>query len=107
MTSYLGMGPLVVALLPAAGRVATLVWLTERPVALVGLAEIVLSALEQYPLFNLSTSHLLRSCDFVRAPVARKIEVCVATLRECIDRSVDSADGVDPQKWTSAGPTGR
>lgn len=31
MASYLGMGPLVVALLPAAGGVATLVWLAERP----------------------------------------------------------------------------
>jgi hypothetical protein len=73
MASYLGMGPLVVALLPAAGGVATLVWLRRTPVALVVpalLAEIVvLGALEQYPLFNLRTSHFLLTAFAVTAAI--------------------------------------
>lgn len=53
---------------------------------------VVLSALEPYPLFNLRTSHFLRSSDFVRGQFAREIELCVATLRECNHRSLGRVD---------------
>jgi hypothetical protein len=65
-------------LLPAAGGAATLVWLRRTSDALVVpalLAEIVvLGALEQYPLFNLRTSHFLLTAFAVSAAIG--VTVC-------------------------------
>ena len=96
MARLLGMGPLVVASLLAAGRVPPWLRSSERPSHFVVpalQAEIaVLSALGTHPLFNLRTSHFLRSTDFVRGQLRGRSRLCVATLRECMHWSLGRVD---------------
>jgi hypothetical protein len=92
----LGMGPLVVALLPAAGRVATLAWLLRTPVAFrrtrpAG-GDRRAERARAVPAFNLRTSHFLRSSDFVRGQLRGRSRLCVATLRECKHWSLGRVD---------------
>jgi hypothetical protein len=53
---------------------------------------VVLSALEPYPLFNLRTSHFLRSSDVVRGQLRGRSRLSVATLRECNHWSLGRVD---------------
>ena len=86
----------MMASVPALAREA--VRSTGRARGAIGAYALVRDDLEQYtadrarsstPLFNLRTCHFLRSSDFVRVPVGREIELCVATLRGCNHRSFD------------------
>jgi hypothetical protein len=73
MAAYLGMGPLVVALLLVVAGVVTLIRLGRTSVALIVpalLAEvIVLGTLKQYPLFDERTSHFLTTAFAVTAAI--------------------------------------
>lgn len=73
MASFLGMGPLILALLLVAAGVVTLFRLRRAAAAIVVpvlLVEmIVLGALKQYPLFDLRTSHSLTTALAVTAAI--------------------------------------
>ncbi len=73
LATYLGMGPLVVALLLLAAGTATLVALRRVALALVVPLLVVeavgLAALKQYPLFDLRTSHFLTTALAVTAAI--------------------------------------
>jgi hypothetical protein len=89
--SYLGMGPLVVALLPAARRdchagLAPPNARRTRRTRPAGEYRRARRA-RAVPAVQRAHPHFLRSSDFVRVLVARAIELCVATLRECNHRS--------------------
>ncbi len=73
MASYLGMGPLLLAALLVVAGVATLIRLRRWAVALVVpvlvVEMITASAVRQYPLFDLRTSHFLTTAFAVTAAV--------------------------------------
>jgi len=94
----LGMGPLVVALLPAAGRVATLAlaWLLRTPVAFrrtrpAG-GDRRAERARAVPAVQPAHLPLPAQCCLRARPVVREIERCLATLRECKPWSLGRVD---------------